>query len=112
MGLKLYVDQAKGKPACPCESSRFADRKIEGRKIFLSIPALKEHPYASRPGGRMPSLHLTGREALDIVHFLLCETKVLYDIAYYTPPPGNFRRPSRLCRDTPIARQSHAHRGG
>lgn len=33
-------------------------------------------PLASRAAGRMPSLHLTEREASDIAHFLLRETKV------------------------------------
>lgn len=54
---------------------------------FVALPRMAEKwghdglrkflldPLASRPGGRMPSLHLTDREASDIAHYLLRETK-------------------------------------
>ena len=56
--------------------------------VFVALPRMAEKwghdglrkflldPLASRAGGRMPSLHLTDREASDIAHFLLRETKV------------------------------------
>ena len=55
---------------------------------FVALPRMAEKwghdglrkflldPLAPRAGGRMPSLHLTDREASDIAHFLLRETKV------------------------------------
>jgi mono/diheme cytochrome c family protein len=55
---------------------------------FVALPRMAEKwghdglrkflldPLASRPGGRMPSLHLTDREASDIAQFLLRETRV------------------------------------
>ena len=56
--------------------------------VFVALPRMAEKwghdglrkflldPLESRAGGRMPSLHLTDREASDIAHFLLRETKV------------------------------------
>ena len=56
--------------------------------VFVALPRMAEKwghdglwnflldPLASRPGGRMPSLHLTDGEASDIAHYLLRETKV------------------------------------
>ncbi len=56
--------------------------------VFVALPRMAEKwgqdglrkflidPLASRAGGRMPSLHLLEREASDIAHFLLRETKV------------------------------------
>ena len=56
--------------------------------VFVALPRMAEKwghdglrkflldPLASRAGGRMPSLHLSDREASDIAHFLLRETKV------------------------------------
>ena len=43
---------------------------LEGLQKFLV------NPLASRPSGRMPSLNLSPREALDLAHYLLRETKV------------------------------------
>jgi len=51
----------------------------EGLQQFLM------DPLASRPGGRMPSLHLTAGEASDLSHFLLRDTRVsaAMEVAFY-----------------------------
>ena len=64
--------------------------------MFVALPRMAEKwghdglrkflldPLASRAGGRMPALHLTDREASDIAHYLLRETKVpaVVEVAY------------------------------
>lgn len=45
-------------------------------------------PLAIRPSGRMPAMNLTDREAADLAHFLLRETRVSDDVRRGSKEPG------------------------
>ncbi len=60
-----------------------------------SVPGLKKFlldPLATRPSGRMPSMHLTDREAGDLAHYLLRKTNLPApaEVAFFTHRPRSF----------------------
>ncbi len=74
----------------PADSVAFPE--LEKKWSFLGLKKFLIDPLATRPSGRMPSMHLTDREAGDLAHYLLRKTNLSSpaEVAFFTGRVRNF----------------------